>query len=415
MHPTRIEDRCDRPVTGRRYIAAMTSALLASIGCAAALVGCAQAGGDAAAGELETLKLPSALRRSDFSAPLDKPAIRGLQSWLDDASFEVKWQAMLSSPLDLLGGASSAFHADLARLPTKRLPGDEVLCHGDPKIDNFGWTRVAGIGVFSDNDFDDAGFCPVADDALHYLVATDLAFHDADLDAAALEAYVDTVGDKDDAIEVDPDDEPAWNDVRADGLAKTTLGDRIVLGGEVQAATAAEQAAVRAAIAADSRFPPTVLDIAGDVRTERGSAGLRRFWVLTDDVAGPRTIIELKELGIPGTEFARHTATLDGADRFDVLQAFWWDASTAFDHFEIALLGARWLVRDRFTRTNVKPDALSNKQRTRIVEAEASVLALHHRKAWHKVKKDELRAWLRDSAAVLVDRWRATYTAAGGG
>lgn len=378
------------------------------------LAACAQAGDGGAAGELETLKLPSALRRSDFSARLDKAAIRGLQTWLDDASFEVKWQTMLSAPLELLGGASSAFHADLASLPAKRLPGDEVLCHGDPKIDNFGWTLVDGAGVFSDNDFDDAGFCPVADDALHYLVATDLAFDDADLDAAALEAYVDTVGDKDDATEVDPDDEPAWDDVRAGGLAKATLGDRIALGGEVEPATAAEQTAVRAMIAADGRFPVTVLDVARDVRSDGGSAGMRRFWVLTEDVDGARTIVELKELGVPGSDFARHTATLDGAGRFDVLQAFWWDATTAFDHFEVELLGARWLARDRFARTNVKPDQLSSKQRTRVVEAEASVLALHHRKAWHKVKKDDLRSWLRDSAAVLTARWRATYAAAGG-
>src|SRR5262249_27460794 len=340
-------------------------------------------------------------------------AIRALQTWLDDASFEVKWQTMLSAPLELLGGASSAFHADLADLPAKRLPGDEVLCHGDPKTDNFGWTLVDGTAAFSDNDFDDAGSGRLADDALHYLLATDLAFDDADLDAAALEAYVDTVGDQDDATEVDPDDEPAWDAVRSDGLAKATQGDRIVLGGEVQAATAGEQAAVRALTAADPRFPPAVLDVVRDVHTDGGSAGMRRFWALVDG-AGDRTILEIKELGIPGTEFARHAATLDGPDRFDVLQDFWWDATTATDHFGVDLLGSRWLVRDRLARTNVKPDKLSNKQLTRTVEAEASVLALRHRKAWNKVKKDDLRAWLRDSAATLVSRWRATYRAAGG-
>src|SRR5262245_45338417 len=88
-----------------------------SIAIALARAGCALAGGDAVPGELEALELPSALRRSEFRAPLDKPAIRALQSWLDDESFEVKWQTMLSSPLELLGGASSAFHADLASLP----------------------------------------------------------------------------------------------------------------------------------------------------------------------------------------------------------------------------------------------------------------------------------------------------------
>jgi uncharacterized membrane protein len=71
-------------------------------------------------------------------------------------------------------------------------------------------------------------------------------------------------------------------------------------------------------------------------------------------------------------------------------------------------------VRDRLARTNVKPDKLSSQQRTRMVEAEASLLALRHRKAWHNVKKDDLRDWLRDSAATLVSRWRATYRAAGG-
>lgn len=379
----------------------------------AALVGCAQAGGGAASGELEALKLPSALRAKEFTAPLDKPAIRALQTWLDDASFEVKWQTMLSAPLELLGGASSAFHADLAGLPAKRLPGDEVLCQGDPKIDNFGWTRVDGTGVFSNNDFDDAGFCPVADDALHYLLATDLAFDDADLDAAALEAYVDTVGDKDDAIEVDPSDEPAWATVRSDELARATQGDRIVLGGEVQAATADEQAAVRALAAADPRFPSTVLDVVRNVRTDGGSAGMRRFWALTDGGDG-RTLVEIKELGVPGVEFARHSATLDGPDRFDVLQDFWWKTTTATDHFGVDLLGSRWLVRDRLARTNVKPNKLSSQQLTRVVEAEASILALRHRKAWHNVKKDGLRAWLHDSAATLVSRWRATYQAAGG-
>jgi hypothetical protein len=250
--------------------------------------------------------------------------------------------------------------------------------------------------------------------AIACLVATDLAFGDADLDAAALEAYVDTVGDKDDAIDADKDDEPDWSDLRDDGLDDATHGDAIALAGEVQAATADERAAVRALIEADVRLPPTVLDVARDVRTDGGSAGMRRFWALTEDFDGTRTILELKQLGTPGTAFARHTATLDGPDRFATLQAFWWGETTLVDQFAVDLLGARWLVRDRFLRTNVKPDKLTSKQRKRTVEAEASLLALRHRKAWHGVKKDSLRSWLRDSTAALVARWRAAYAAAGG-
>jgi hypothetical protein len=380
----------------------------------AALVGCAQGGGDAADLEAGSLKLPSALQASEFRQPLDKAAIRAPQTWLDDAAFEIKFASMITAPIELLGGASSAYHADLASLAAKRLPGDEVLCHGDPKIDNFGWTIVDGAGLFADNDFDDAGLCPVASDALRYLLATDLAFGDAALTAAALEAYVDTVADKGSATEIDPTTEPDWASVRTKGLAKDTHGDQIVLGGEVQAATASEVAAVRALAAADGRFPPTVLDVTRDVRTTGGSAGFRRFWLLTQDADGTRTIVEMKELGKPATEFGRHSGTLDGPDRMDTLKDFWWDTTTEPGHFGVDFLGARWLVRDRLTRTNPKPDKLTSAQLTNMVQAEASILARLHRKAWHKPKKSDLRAWLGDSTATLAARWRATYAAAGG-
>jgi len=417
--PSRRIPVCNGADTRAAYVAVMQRQLLTSCALVGALAGCplsgcAQAGGDEAVLENGSLKLPSAIKPSDFRQRLDKRAIRALQTWLDDAAFEVKFASMLTAPLELLGGASSAYHADLAGLSAKKLPGDEVVCHGDPKIDNFGWTLVDGAGVFSDNDFDDAGFCPVAADALRYLLATDLAFDDPDLDAAALEAYVDTVADKGAATDVDPASEPAWDDVRSRGLAKDSHGDLITLGGEVQAATADEKAAVRALVAADARFPRTVLDVARNVRTTGGSAGFRRFWLLTQDARGTRTIIELKELGAPATELGRHSDTLDGADRFDVLKAFWWGAAAEADHFGVELLGSRWVARDRLTRTNPKPDKLSTRQLTNLVMAEASVMALRHRKAWNKVKKDDLRSWLRDSSATLVARWRATYAAAGG-
>jgi len=362
----------------------------------------------------EALKVPAALAPGDFPAPLDKAAIRGLQTWLSDAAFEVKWANMLKTPIDFFGGSDSAFHADLATVPHKRLPGGEALCHGDPKLDNFGWTRVEGQGVFSNNDFDDGGFCPAAADALRYLVATDLWFADAALDAAALNAYVATVAHKSNAVTVDPTTEPVWADVRTKGLAKDTSGDKIVLGGEVQAATADEVAAVRALAAGDARFPRTVLDVTRDVRTDGGSAGFRRFWLLTQDDAGVRTILELKETGDYGTSFGRQSQTIDPGKRFDILKKFWWGTRDAADHFGLEFSGARFLLRDRLTRANPKPDKMTPAQITNMVEAEASLLALAHRDAWGHVKSDKLAAWLQASAATVTARWRATYVAAGG-
>jgi hypothetical protein len=361
----------------------------------------------------EAAKLPSSLSQHEFGPLPDRDSIRELQFWIDDATFDTKWTTMLATPIDFIGGSDSAFHADLATLPAKRLPGKEVLCHGDPKLDNFGWTLVDGAGVFSDNDFDDSGYCPVAADILRFIVATDLWFGDPDLDSAAIDAYVATVDDKDNAVTVDPSDEPAWADARAKKLAKETSGDLIVLGGEVQAATADEIAAVDQLVD-DWRFPPTILDVTRDVHSDGGSAGLRRFWALTEDYDGTRTIIELKELTIPGTELGRHSIDIDGPDRFDILKPYWWGSAAETDHYIVDMLDSRFVARDRMTRTNPDATKLSSKQLDNMIRAEASLLALRHRKAWGKVHDDDLTKWLTKSGRTLSDRWRAAYLAAGG-
>jgi len=362
----------------------------------------------------EALKIRSALRATDFVHGLDKSSIRALQSWVDDDTFEAKWTSMLSAPLEFFGGADSAYHADLANLRSRRLPGYEVLCHGDPKFDNFGWTKVDGQGLFSNNDFDETGFCPVSADALRFLVATNLWFNDPGLDDAALSAYVDTVHNPRSQVAVDPSTEPNWDEVRTKGLAKSAAGDTLILGGEVQEATQDEVAAVRALAAGDGRFPAKVLDVARNVRTSGGSAGLRRFWLLTEDAQATRTIIELKELTTPATEFGNFSRSVDGPDRFDILKPFWWNADDPGDHYTIYVLNGRFLVRDRLIRANPKPDKMTPAQITNMVKAEASLLATKHRSGWRKVSSPKLRSWLRDSAAVLTARWRAAYVAAGG-
>ncbi|CAN5278995.1 hypothetical protein BH11MYX1_BH11MYX1_25990 [soil metagenome] len=356
--------------------------------------------------------LPPPVQPGDFSHALDKAYIRSFQAWIDDPGFEVKWATMTTTAIDFLGGADSAFHADLASR-TIPLPGGEVQCHGDAKFDNFGWTLVAGTSVFSDNDFDDAGLCPAAADALHYLLATDILFADPTLDDVALQAYVDTIASGA-VIVVDPSTEPAWDAVRVAGLAKVTQQSKLILGGEVQVATTAEVTAVTALVASDLRFPTTVLDVTRDVRTTGGSAGLRRFWLLAEDSQHPRTVLELKELSKPGTEFGPHSETFDGNDRFAILKQFWWGAPGPADHFTVDLLGGKFVARNRFTRVNPKPTKLTAPQIKTMIQTEASIMALKHRGAWQGVAPDQLEAWLRESTATMVARWRGAYADDGG-
>ncbi len=357
--------------------------------------------------------LPAPIAAGDFSHALDKAYIRAPQTWIDDAGFETKWSMMLGTPIDFLGAADSAFHADLASRPVA-LPGGEVICHGDAKLDNFGWVQAGGSGEFSDLDFDDAGACPAAADILHYLLATDLLFGDPALDEVAVTAYVSTLTAASNATAIDPTGRPVWDDVRTKGVDKATAHKRLTLGGEVQVATSAEVAAVDALVASDARFATMVLDVARDVHVDGGSAGLRRFWVLLEDAQHPRTIIELKELAIPGTELGPHSVTYDDATRFDVLKPYWWGVAAPSDHFAVSLLGARFLARDRFTRTTPKSATMTAAQISNMVAAEASLLATKHRAAWAAFAPDAVAPWLRASAATLTARWRAAYTAAGG-
>jgi hypothetical protein len=345
---------------------------------------------------------PAPLADGDFARPLDKAHIRAPQTWIDDAAFEVKWAAMKATPIDFLGGADSAFHADLPALP-----GALALCHGDAKLDNFGWVLADSATVFSDVDFDDAGECPAAADALHFLVSTDLLFSDPSLDAAVLAAYVDTLRGV--TASADPATQPVWDDLRKTGVDHDTSNDQLTLGGDVSAPSAADLAAIDSLQSVDLRFPRTLVDVAAVATTTGGSAGLRRYWLLVEDSTHPRTIIELKELATPGTEFGAHAMTYDGTNRFDVLKPYWWGEPATNDHFLVEILGGRFVARDKFRHAKASPDALTQSQRLDLLVAEASLLAQKHHDAWQGVDPDVLAAWLRASATTLTARWRAAF------
>jgi hypothetical protein len=355
---------------------------------------------------------PAPIALGDFPHPLDKPFIRGLQTWIDDPTFEVKWTAALATPIDFLGSADSAFHADLASR-TAALPGGDVLCHGDAKLDNFGWAFEDGTALFSDADFDDAGHCPAAADILHLVVATDLLFADPALDMQAIDAYVDTLRSAANAIAIDATTEPVWDTLRSKGVDKATHGDVLAIENNIVAATPDERTALAALVAGDARFPTTLVDVAREVRTDGGSAGLRRYWLLVEDAVHPRTIIELKELSPPGTEIGWHGTPLDGADRFDILKPFWWATPAPNDHFEVSVLAGTFVARDRFARDTLDPTALTTAQHANAIQAEASLLAIKHATAWLG-DLSLLESWLATSAQALTARWRQAYAVAGG-
>jgi hypothetical protein len=70
------------------------------------------------------------------------------------------------------------------------------------------------------------------------------------------------------------------------------------------------------------------------------------------------------------------------------------------------VLGASFVVRDRYARQNPDSTKLTASQALDVTIAEASLLALRQRDAWQGVDPDALEAWLRASAATVTARWR---------
>ncbi|WP_394833392.1 DUF2252 domain-containing protein [Pendulispora rubella] len=382
--------------------------------------GCAGAHGDGASANDNSLEVtelgaaPGPLSAAELGAVPDRARLRATNPELDEAAFEIKWQAAKKDAFSFFRAFDAAYHADLASVPPSRVPGGETLCVGDAHPENFGFMKLPSGTRFAINDLDDAGYCPAAFDAARFFAAVTLAYGNDALTKRALERYVDTVKDASRATGIDSDLAPSWKKKREKGLTKYTKDGAFVLGDatDLSSPTPADRAATVSAIAGDPRLGNvTVKDVADYARTTGGSSGLRRIWVLVDSPSA-RTILELKELASPGVTWGRHTRTLDPSTRFDTLKrAFWNDADPA-DVFGVSLLGTHFMLRDRLLRDAPNLDELDASELAKVLDVEASQLALLHTSAWATVKKAPMRTWLQGTSQTLATRWKEAWNAA---
>jgi hypothetical protein len=365
------------------------------------------------------LKAAKPLSAQSFGKPLTKAALRASNDNLPDDLFETKWQASLAtSPVMFARAYPGAFHADLAQVDAKSLPGGETLCFGDAHPDNFGFLRLGDATRFLYNDLDDSGFAKASVDALRYFAIVRLYFGDEKLTADLVEAYVDGLKDAARRESIAPSLAPSWADVRKKGLDKVVSNDRFVPGGKDGLAVASGDIAkaVRQAIASVPALAKAeVLDVATLDRSSGGSGGLARYWALLNPSPGTngakKTIYELKEMATPGTERGRSSETLEPATRLAELKLTLWDTDTDSDYLETKLLGRRFLLRDRLAKKSVDLAELSKSERTRVLATQAGLLAARHALSLEGVKKDDLRPWLLESSRVVAERWDTFYRA----
>lgn len=370
-----------------------------------ALVGCGADAGSSTRGEQELVAKAKPIASGDFTLKLDRTFIRATQPPISSQAFALKWDASRESSVLFMRSYPAAYHADLFQIAPAKIIGREGLCFGDPHPDNFGFIRIGGRTKFVFNDLDDSGYCPVALDAARYFAILRLYFDDSALTKDVLEQYVDTVKDLSRAQEIDGALVPDWDQVAKDELAQSVANGKLVLGGEVSAASSSERAAVVSLVQTDWRLAgATVLDVAKVTRVSGGSGGLRRFWVLVSR-SGRQTILELKEAATPAVDFGRQTKWLGMDQRLAVLKTALWSTTVQDDYFYVQVLGARFLVRNRLAKKSIDLVAMSSKDREDVLRAQASVMARLHAPRWSGVEKDEIRSWLYDSSKVIADRW----------
>ncbi|MGQ0508003.1 MAG: DUF2252 family protein [Myxococcaceae bacterium] len=350
------------------------------------------------------------LRPDDFTGSLDRAFLRASSAELSDEAFDAKWNESKGDPVSFFRSFPGAFHADLARLPSSRIPGREVLCTGDAHPENFGYQRVNGKTVYALNDFDDSGYCPAAVDALRYFTVLRLGGSEAWLDAL-LEAFVSVAHGKTLPVPVDAEHTPDWDVLKKKGLAKSTQGDALNLASDrsLSATPPVKREAVEKALQSSPLLKQAglnILDVATYTRISGGSGGLERYWVLAE-IDGDRTLLELKQTVDAGVAQGRHERTLQEPDRLLELQrAFWSDVSKT-DYFSVQLDGKHYLVRDRLTKTPLWPNNLTPKQLQAVLRTQAGQLGAIDAPGLKDVAEVELTQWLRESSATVAARWRA--------
>ena len=123
---------------------------------------------------------------------------------------------------------------------------------------------------------------------------------------------------------------------------------------------------------------------------------------------GSRTILELKEAATPGVDHGLDAKPMSKSSRLGSLKRDLWGVSTSTDYFYVEALGKTFLLRDRMAKASIDLADVRSKDLEKIIEAQASIIALVHKKTINVEPKAYAR-WLEDSSQTLADRWKKAY------
>ncbi|MCU0653839.1 MAG: DUF2252 family protein [Polyangiaceae bacterium] len=356
------------------------------------------------------------MQEDDFrpARELTRAFFRATNPHLSHEEFEAKWQKSFDSPLRFFRSFPQAYYLDLTCFQEDHVPGRVLWCFGDLHPENFGYLTFKQGLRYVFNDLDDSGPGLVALDALRYFTALQLTNNDRHETNELIDFYRDVMRDPSRGTRLPASMAPDPIALREKELRRyVTQEGLFLLGGDSRLGNLAEEEG-KVLLHAFSQHPwlSTLkpLDLAERDRPHGGSGGLRRFWVLVrqpPERDEAFDILEFKELTKAAITWGRQFTLLE--DRVEHAKREVWRGLDTQDHETIILGRSEFLVRSRLGRSSFDIDDLKKKERRAVFEAQISLMAAHHRRAFEAHEYQDLDDWLQLSVRVLARRYRELF------
>lgn len=268
-------------------------------------------------------------------------------------------------------------------------------CVGDAHPENFGvLIQQDGQSLFTVNDIDDSGPCPIGLDLLRLIVSSTLSGHEVKLENI-LNAY--TMGLQGKSYELPPPVSDLIKKSQKKGTApnpKKIDGQKFVRDSKMHEVSSPELAQIKSALSIlRSTLSPKVkiLDVVSTRKNGGGSGGLLRYEILLNN-GGSLLHLELKEEILPAIYPVATEVIPKTGERIAKTLRLNQPANASVFYAVVQVSGKDMLVRPRFDgNVNLNLDKQSDEENKDIILYEAFTLGLIHSRSISTVD-----AWIQN-------------------
>jgi hypothetical protein len=337
------------------------------------------------------------------SSYIEPKVLRETYSHLSDEAFKMKLEASLENHLLFFRSFVNTYYFDFKE---QKHSGLIVDCYGDAHIENFGFILFQEKTRFVMNDLDDSGKCPIEYDSLRYFTSLHLALNNERLIDEMIDFYVDVFENKKKPIKIKKKHIKDLKEKNTKILLKFTRNDHFIPHEEITPIADEEKKKLISLLQSEEFLKAqTIHDLVSADKDAGGSGGLKRYWILVENKAKEKDVLELKEIAKPATTNLINDI-IEPSIRLTQVKESFWKESPDFYHV-IDFNQGKFLLRSR-TKDDVNYKKLKSKELKNYIMAQLSLMASMHSNQVQKMSGD-YKAWLKSQTLVLRRRYEQTY------